>query len=264
MKTTVMFLLCLLAGSDSKNLTEAEKEVLAQQVEYLQPCPLDIQAVLREMAASLAVQKEEIKSLQRQNTENLEKQNTESTQLRKQLQEQVTNLEKQKTETDQLKQQLQEQVTNLEKQKTETDQLKQQLQAKQVAFSASLITEGSLTVGPFNTYTTVIFKHVVTNIGNAYSPHTGIFTAPVRGLYHFEWHLCGSGPDPTGAVLVRNSEHIFNAYEQQTSQHTTTSNGATLQLNPGDQVFVRLWQNCKLIDSYNHHNTFSGHLLFTM
>ncbi|XP_028277035.1 complement C1q-like protein 2 isoform X2 [Parambassis ranga] len=243
MKTTVMFLLCLLAGSDSKNLTEEEKEVLAQQVEYLQPCPLDIHAVLRVMAASLAAQKEEIKSLQRQNTENLEKLNTESTQLRKQLQEQVT---------------------NLEKQKTETDQLKQQLQAKQVAFSASLITEGSLTVGPFNTYTTVIFKHVVTNIGNAYSPHTGIFTAPVRGLYHFEWHLCGSGPDPTGAVLVRNSEHIFNAYEQQTSQHTTTSNGATLQLNPGDQVFVRLWQNCKLIDSYNHHNTFSGHLLFTM
>ncbi|XP_028277039.1 complement C1q tumor necrosis factor-related protein 3-like [Parambassis ranga] len=244
MKTTVMFLLCLLAGSDSKNLTEAEKEVLAQQVEYLQPCPLDIHAVLREMAASLAAQKEEIKSLQRQNTENLEKLNTESTQLRKQLQEQVT---------------------NLEKQKTETDQLKQQLQAKQVAFSASLITEGSLTVGPFNTYTTVIFKHVVTNIGNAYSPHTGIFTAPVKGVYNFEWCISAEGgQNPTGAVLFRNSEHIYIAYEHQPSHFSSGSNAATLLLQPGDKVFLRQYIYSLVFDSYNHHTTFSGYLLFTM
>ncbi|XP_028277037.1 complement C1q tumor necrosis factor-related protein 6-like isoform X1 [Parambassis ranga] len=245
MKTTVMFLLCLLAGSDSKNLTEAEKEVLAQQVEYLQPCPLDIHAVLREMAASLAVQKEEIKSLQRQNTENLEKLNTESTQLRKQLQEQVT---------------------NLEKQKTETDQLKQQLQVKQVAFSTSLLGEGhSVTLGPFNTHTPLIFKRVFTNIGNAYSPHTGIFTAPVKGVYNFEWCIsAGGGPNPTGAVLYRNSELISIAYEHQPSHFSSGSNAATLLLQPGDQVFLRQWVNSQIFDNGNHHTTFSGHLVFTM
>ncbi|XP_028277036.1 collagen alpha-1(VIII) chain-like [Parambassis ranga] len=247
MKTTVMFLLCLLAVSDFVHQVEAENEILARQVEYLQPRPLDIHAVLREMAASLAVQKEEIKSLQRQNTEhvaNLEKQNTESTQLRKQLQEQVT---------------------NLEKQKTETEQLKQQLQAKQVAFSASLLpNDQSEIVGPFNTHNPLIFKRVVTNIGNAYSPHTGIFTAPVRGLYHFEWHIGDHGSQPTGAVLFRNSEHIYIAYEHQPSHFSSGSNAATLQLNPGDQVFLRQWVNSQIFDNGNHHTTFSGHLVFTM
>ncbi|XP_028277040.1 collagen alpha-1(VIII) chain-like [Parambassis ranga] len=244
MKTTVMFLLFLLVSFDSKNLTEAEKEVLARQVEYLQPCPLDIHAVLREMAASLAVQKEEIKSLQRKDTENLEKLNTESTQLRKQLQEQVT---------------------NLEKQKTEMDQLKQQLQAKQVAFSASLLpNDQTATLGPFNTFTPLIFKRVVTNIGNAYSPHTGIFTAPVRGLYHFEWHIGDHGPQPTGAVLYRNSEHIYIAYELQPSNFSSGSNAATLLLNPGDQVYLRQYINSQIFDNENHHTTFSGHLVFTM
>lgn len=47
------------------------------------------------------------------------------------------------------------------------------LSAKQVAFSASLLASGEATVGPFNTNTPLVFRHVVTNIGDAYSPNTG-------------------------------------------------------------------------------------------
>ena len=32
---------------------------------------------------------------------------------------------------------------------------------------------------------TVVFDHVITNIGKAYNPHTGHFTAPYDGLYFF-------------------------------------------------------------------------------
>lgn len=47
------------------------------------------------------------------------------------------------------------------------------LLAKQVAFSASLIAHGHGFIGPVNKHTTLMFKHVITNIGKAYNPHTG-------------------------------------------------------------------------------------------
>ncbi|CAI5642581.1 unnamed protein product [Oreochromis niloticus] len=185
----------------------------------------DIHAALRELTASLAVQNERITVLQREN---------------------------------------QEQAAKLESQRTETDQLKQQLQVKQVAFSASLLDQGEGYTGPFNTQSTLIFKYVVTNIGNAYNPHTGIFTAPVRGAYHFVWTILAHVDGVAGAVLFRNGEPIFLAYGNQGSGDVSGSHGASLLLEVGDQVSVRLWKDAKIYDNQNHHNTFSGHLIFTM
>ncbi|XP_030601386.1 uncharacterized protein LOC115791443 [Archocentrus centrarchus] len=216
----------------------------------------DIHAVLRELTASLAEQKVKIANLEKENQEqaaNLKevaRQKTEIDQLKLQSKEQVAKLESQKTES--------------ESQKTEINKLKQQLQVKQVAFSASLLDKGDGDTGPSNTEIILIFKHVVTNIGNAYNPHTGIFTAPVRGVYHFEWHLHGHGNVPTGAVLFRNGQHIFIAYEHLTSGAMSASNGASMRLEVGDQVSVRLWAGARIHDSHNHHNTFSGHLIFTI
>lgn len=47
------------------------------------------------------------------------------------------------------------------------------LAVKRVAFSASLLGTESKNIGPFSTYTPLVFKYVVANIGNAYNPHTG-------------------------------------------------------------------------------------------
>lgn len=54
------------------------------------------------------------------------------------------------------------------------------LSAKRLAFSASFLALTPGDFGPFNTHTTLVFRHVVTNIGSAYNPHTG---AAIYSLY---------------------------------------------------------------------------------
>uniref|UniRef100_A0A3P9QIC0 Cerebellin 10 n=1 Tax=Poecilia reticulata TaxID=8081 RepID=A0A3P9QIC0_POERE len=139
--------------------------------------------------------------------------------------------------------------------------------AKHVAFSASVFTGGAQGyIGPFDTETVLVFRHVATNIGNAYNPNTGIFSAPIRGVYHFEFYLHGHGHKSihTAATLVKNGQQIFTAFEGQPSYSVNPSNGVILHLESGDVVFVRLWRNSRIYDTCNNHTTFSGHLLFPM
>ncbi|KAM6929648.1 uncharacterized protein PEZ65_008833 isoform 12-T12 [Lycodopsis pacificus] len=148
----------------------------------------------------------------------------------------------------------------------QVEALKRDNEVKQVAFSTSLLASGSGTIGPFNTYTPLVFRYVVTNIGNAYNPNTGLFIAPVRGAYHFEIYIGAHGhaSHPSSVVLVKNGEHIFIAYAHQPSHYGSSANGATLLLEVGDVVFLRLRGNSRVYDNENHHSTFSGNLLFTM
>ncbi|XP_056254286.1 complement C1q-like protein 2 [Seriola aureovittata] len=194
----------------------------------------DVHTVLREMTASLAQLKVEMTSVQKENQAYAAR---------------LKDLERQETV--------------VERHEAEINKLKQNLEAQQVAFSASLVAEGDATIGPFDKHTTLIFKHVMTNIGSGYDPNTGVFTAPVRGAYHFQWYIGAHGSN-TAAVLVKNTNHIFAAHEQQGSGFGSSSQGADLLLEAGDVVFVRLWVNSKTYDNTNRHTTFSGHLLFTM
>ncbi|KAM4610081.1 complement C1q-like protein 2 [Polymixia lowei] len=161
---------------------------------------------------------------------------------------------------------LREMNAMLAEQRVEIRHLQRDNEVKQVAFSASLLASGSGHTGPFNTQTTLIYKHVVTNIGNAYNPNTGFFIAPVRGAYHFQFYVHGHGHPShgSGVVLFKNGHHIFVAYEHQATYSVNPSNGVSLLLEKGDIVFIRLLQNTRIYDSGNHHSTFSGHLLFTM
>uniref|UniRef100_A0A8C6SKK2 C1q domain-containing protein n=1 Tax=Neogobius melanostomus TaxID=47308 RepID=A0A8C6SKK2_9GOBI len=132
----------------------------------------------------------------------------------------------------------------------------------QVAFSASLLTSGAGHTGPFNAFTPLVFRHVISNIGNAYSPTTGFFIAPVRGAYHFEFYIAALGSTHnSGAGLLKNGEHVVIAYETEAKSWGQSANGATLLLEANDIVSLRLWANTRIYENTNRHNTFSGRLL---
>ncbi|XP_072312286.1 complement C1q-like protein 2 isoform X4 [Eucyclogobius newberryi] len=227
----LLLLLCSLSGAELQdNEISEQRQVGPESVnvpEQPQPCPSDLHAVLRDMSAALAEHRVRIEQLHALN---------------------------------------QEQEAKLGALEMKTNDVDSRQQVGQVAFSASLLASGSGNTGPFNTQVPLTFRFVITNIGNAYNPDSGFFTAPVRGAYHFELHIGahGSSSHASGAYLVKNGGNICIAYEHQTNGWGKSSNGATLLLEAGDIVFVRQHQNSIIFDNVNHHSTFSGRLLFTM
>jgi len=55
------------------------------------------------------------------------------------------------------------------------------LASQKIAFYAAL----TRNFGPVTEHTDVIFDKVITNIGDAYEPETGRFTAPISAVYQF-------------------------------------------------------------------------------
>uniref|UniRef100_A0A672LEG2 Cerebellin-2-like n=2 Tax=Sinocyclocheilus grahami TaxID=75366 RepID=A0A672LEG2_SINGR len=166
-----------------------------------------------------------------------------------------------------------EKLTTMEKRmesmENEMERLKIENKAPKVAFSASLLSSfGPQSVGPFhNGLHTLIYEYVFLNIGDAYDPNTGIFTAPVRGAYAFRVFSKAFG-NPKRAVtagLFKNDQHIISTHGHQASGFISSSNGVSLLLEEGDQMKVKLYPGQWIFDDgEHHHSTFSGHLLFPM
>ncbi len=92
---------------------------------------------------------------------------------------------------------------------------------------------------------------------------TGVFTAPVPGLYYFTFTYHGGSTYKTGLHLIKGSQLVV-----QTSDDTDTipgkadnaGNSAILQLERGEKVFVRLPAGRQVWAS-GHITSFSGFLV---
>ncbi|XP_078018810.1 complement C1q-like protein 2 [Epinephelus lanceolatus] len=133
-----------------------------------------------------------------------------------------------------------------------------------VAFSAGLTDAGS--VGPFDTEITLKFSKVFTNIGQAYSPTTGIFTAPVRGVYNFRftvWEVRTS--TWTSGILYHNEKRMTLSYDYNDDvSYVSVSNALIIQLEKGDVVYMALPSGYGVFDDSHNRTIFSGFLLFAL
>ena len=92
----------------------------------------------------------------------------------------------------------------------------------------------------------------------------GYFTAPVRGVYYFSFtsFWWGANPGSCGGSLYKNGNKVVSWYVTNSNHASSGSNSAVLQLQVGDNVNVRLWNNRRISDNGNKYSSFSGFLLF--
>ncbi|XP_067248908.1 complement C1q-like protein 4 isoform X2 [Chanodichthys erythropterus] len=147
---------------------------------------------------------------------------------------------------------------------SQVEELRKENRGGEIAFSAGLLESGSGYIGPFTTDFTLTYKKVITNIGNAYNPITGIFTAPQKGAYMFRVSAFGNGGTAATVFIVKNGQQMVIVHVNQPQYDLSSSNGVALILEVGDVVYVRLVAGRRLFDNENNHNTFSGYLLFPL
>ncbi|ROI89220.1 Complement C1q-like protein 2 [Anabarilius grahami] len=214
----------------------------------------DIHAALRELTATVTEQKEknrELTATVTEQKENIRELTATITEQKENIRELTTTVTEQKGHIRELTATVTEQKEinrALEMQQTFIlEELKKKNEDREIAFSASLMESGSGFIGPFTTHFTLTYRNVFTNIGNAYNPITGIFTAPLKGAYMFRVSVFGIGPTAASAAIFKNGEHVVITHDNQPKNDLNTSNGVVLILEVGDVVYMReSWNGMEL------------------
>ncbi|KAK7089094.1 hypothetical protein V1264_024359 [Littorina saxatilis] len=108
------------------------------------------------------------------------------------------------------------------------------------------------------------FQDTSINLGNGYDPHSGVFTAPVSGVYFFTLHIKAEesskeiievGIEKSGTILT-----VATIYgDHFSTDHSSAS--VTTQVKVGEKVFVRHTYGGTSLDKWKE-TSFTGILLY--
>ena len=108
------------------------------------------------------------------------------------------------------------------------------------------------------------FSNVLLNVGDSYDSTTGVFTAPVAGLYQFTAHLCVDKGQNIYYEITKNGNTLHMSRIYESGSHQCCNSEAVDVLSKGETVSVRATSG----QTANIHksktaisNTFSGFLL---
>ncbi|XP_060608026.1 complement C1q tumor necrosis factor-related protein 3-like [Ruditapes philippinarum] len=134
--------------------------------------------------------------------------------------------------------------------------------SSQVAFTAGVSSADLTDLGYHHT---IIFDYPITNIGNAYNHYTGIFQAPLKGVYVFTLTLMVIPRNTDYLELVLDGNIMFDILADASSVdgYVSSTKQCVLNLNVGSVVWIRTSSTGKVREIHgNMHTTFSGFLLF--
>ncbi|XP_037603763.1 uncharacterized protein LOC119475302 isoform X4 [Sebastes umbrosus] len=212
----------------------------------------DSESLVNELKTELIVTKVYVEMLQRDNS-------VQETRLTA-VESKTRDLEKENAD---LQTRLSSSESELLLSKSRIDQLERDNAEKpKVAFYTALTDAGH--VGPYNTDITLKYSKVFTNIGNAYNPATGFFTAPVKGVYYLQFTLFGLRIGHMAVTVYKNNQKIMFNVERNDGNYEYFTNSVVLELLAGDKIHLDLPSTYTLFDSTDNHCTFSGSLLFPL
>ncbi|XP_060605461.1 complement C1q tumor necrosis factor-related protein 5-like [Ruditapes philippinarum] len=110
----------------------------------------------------------------------------------------------------------------------------------------------------------LIFEKTFTNEGTGYDTSTGLFTAPVGGLYQFDVHTCASNEKYSYLGLVMEGNVIAADANYGDASYGCNNFGAIIRLKSGAKVWIKSTSsasNRQLYQDSHRFNTFSGLLV---